>query len=296
MMISMKFILVILTIVLVASLVSVWLVPSIQDFMAGNTMWNGVRDFQQSTGTKEISSLEYVSDKPETAVVIVIPYTGYSEDDTTKLSSFLREGGTVVLLDDFGFSNSILEKLALDVRFSGALLLDPLFCYKNQYLPKITDFSNFVANQGIEQVILNHATVLLNTDNTDIIAWSSPTSFLDIDDSGDWNSDEPKGPLPVAAKIPVDKGMLVLASDPSLVINSMVNRNNNFDFIKALTDTDGKKEEILFDTSHLSETPLDVSKSWLTKLRETLRTPYPSLALLLIIFVTTSRFMLVTGG
>lgn len=295
-MMFMRFVPAILIIVLVVSLVSVWLVPSIQDFMAGNTMWNGVRDFLQSFNIEEIDTLEYIPDTPEDMVIITIPYIEYSEDDITSLLSFLSKGGTLVLLDDFGFSNPILEKLSLDVRFSGELLLDPLFCYNNQHFPKITDFNSTSINKDIEQVILNHATVLLNANNTDIIAWSSPTSFLDTDESGDWNSNEPKGPFPVAAKISFDRGMLILASDPSLVINSMVNRNNNFNFIKALIDYNGQGKGILFDTSHLSKTPLDISKSWLTKTRDILKMPYPSLALLFFVFVTTSRFMLKTGG
>lgn len=292
----MKFFPLIFAVILVASLVSVWLVPSIQDFMAGNTMWNGVSDFLQSSGAHNIDSSEYSHESPENSALIVIPYTTYNEEEISSLKSFLHNGGTVLLIDDFGFGNTILEKLGFDARFSGKALLDPLFCYKNYWLPRITDFNNDYIDMDIEQIVLNHATALINIDESEVIAWSSPASFLDIDESGDWNSGEPKGPLPVAAELPFTGGSLILVSDPSLVINSMVSKNDNFYFIEVLINHGMDDKEVSFDISHLSKTPLDISKSWSTEVRNVLQKPYPSLAVLLIAFVAVSRFMLFTGG
>ena len=35
----------VVVLIIVISLLSIWFYPSIQDFMASNTMWNGIRNF-----------------------------------------------------------------------------------------------------------------------------------------------------------------------------------------------------------------------------------------------------------
>jgi hypothetical protein len=148
----------------------------------------------------------------------------------------------------------------------------------------------------MDVVVLNHATALQDTGSAEVLAWSSPKSYLDTNDSGNWDVGEPGGPLPIAAKIGIGKGMLVLASDPSLVVNSMVNRDDNSTFVTSLINLGGEDKGIQFDISHLTKTPLDVSKAGLFTIRNILSAPYPSLAIVFVIFVAVSRFMLKIGG
>ncbi|MCX6003246.1 MAG: DUF4350 domain-containing protein [Chloroflexi bacterium] len=285
-----------IVIVLVTSLLAAWFIPSVQDFMAGNTMWNGVRDFMKESDVQTIDSVNQPSASPEESATIIIPYIDYSDEELSQLKDYTEQGGTLLLMDDYGFGNKILEYFGVEARFSGKPLLDPLFCYKNQWLPKITDFAPDYEKGDVKEVVLNHATVLENIAEADVIAWSSPTSFLDVNESTSWDTGEPKGHLPVAAKLLFGKGVIVLAADPSLIIDSMINRDDNANFVASLLNIGGEKKETSLDVSHLTKTPLDVSKSALSGVRSFLATPYPLLTILIVMFVTVSRFMLRIGG
>jgi len=282
----------ILALVLAVSLASVWFIPSVQEFMAGNTMWNGIKNFQKSGGARITDNPSVTGTDPSSAARIVIPYLSYDAAALADLKFFVDGGGTLVLMDDFGYGNQVLAYLGVTARFSGQPLLDPLFCYKNAWFPRIIDFTPGVFPDSLNEVVLNHATALLDVDPAAVLARSSDAAFLDADGSGTLSAGETAGPLPVAARLPQGKGTLVLVSDPSLVINSMINRTGNRAFVDALLSSGGAKTEVLFDTSHLAKTPLDVSKSGLNAFRDSLATPYPSLAVLFIIFIAVYMFVL----
>ncbi len=286
---------IVIALVLVVSLLSIWFYPSIQDFMAGNTMWNGIRDFSSEFGAEDIDSLDDLPDLPDKTALISIPYLEFSDDELASIKQFVDSGGTLLLMDDYGYGNSILAYLGASVRFSNEPLLDPLFCYKNQWLPKVTDFSPEVAESSINVVVLNHATTLADAVSSETIAWSSNSSFLDTNENESWDQDELKGPFPVAARFRLGKGTVAIASDPSIMINSMVDRDDNFTFMKYLISLNGEPESILIDYSHLAKTPLDISKMRLRSGRELLSSPYSMVGIMALIFIVVSRFTLMKG-
>ena len=280
---------------LVISLLCIWFVPSIQDFMASNSMWSGIKSFNNEFSADSIESLDELPDVVEEKVLVAIPYLEYSNEELSKVKRFVDNGGTLLLMDDYGYGNSVLAYLGVGIRFTNKPLLDPLFCYKNQWLPRITDFAPEAKESGIEVIVLNHATTLTNVEEAEVIAWSSTTSFLDINENESRDEGEPKGPFPVAAKLQLGKGTLILASDPSIMINSMVGRDDNHSFMRYLTTYKGEQKRILIDTSHLTQTPLDVSKTGLNKVREILSSPYPVLGFVALVFVVVSRYTLKKG-
>ena len=285
----------VVVLIITISLLSIWFYPSIQDFIASNTMWNGIRDFSSEFSADNIESLGELTDVAEETALVVIPYLDYSNEELLQLKGFVEDGGTLLLMDDYGYGNSVLAYLGVSVRFTNKPLLDQLFSYKNQWLPRITDLAPEVKESGIDVIAFNHATTLTNVEQTDIIAWSSTTSFLDINENESWDDGEPKGPLPVAAEIRLGKGMLALVSDPSIIINTMVGKDDNYSFIKYLTTHNGEQKAILVDGARLTKTPLDVSKTRVTGVREILSTPYPLLGIVALIFMVVSRYTLKKG-
>ena len=285
----------VIALVLAISLLSIWFYPSIQDFMAGNTMWNGIKSFSSEFDAENIDSLDELPGMPQGTVLISIPYLELSDDELAEIKQFVNDGGTLLLMDDYGFGNSVLEYLGVSVRFSNQPLLDPLFCYKNPWLPKITDFSPEVKESGINAVVLNHATVLTNAVASDIIAWSSGYSFLDTNENESWDQDEPRGPFPIAAKLNLGKGLVAIASDPSIMINSMVDRDDNYAFIQYLISHNGEEMDALIDRSHIAKAPLDISKMRLRSGREMLSSPYALVGIIALIFVGVSRYTLWKG-
>ncbi|MFC2005865.1 DUF4350 domain-containing protein [Chloroflexota bacterium] len=285
----------VLAITLFISLLCIWFYPSVQDFMVSNKMWNGIDKFVDAFDAENIDTLDDLPTIPGKIVLVSISYLEYSDEDLIKMKRFVDDGGTLLLMDDYGYGNDVLAYFGMNIRFSNKPLLDPIFCYRNQWLPRITDFASEVKESGINAIMFNHATALINHEEGQIIAWSSEASFLDTDEDEAWSQDEPKGPFPVVAKFRYGKGELAIVSDPSIIISSMVGRDDNYHFIEYLTSYDDEQREILVDRSHLSMTPLDISKTRLTSTREWLSNPYALLGVTALIFVTVSRYTLKKG-
>ena len=227
--------------------------------------------------------------------MISIPYTPYKSADLAAYKSFIGNGGTLILMDDFGYGNSVLEYLNIDCRFSGAPLLDPWFCYKNQWFPEVTDFSAAI-NKDVQEIVLNHGTALINTDNTEELAWSSSSSFLDQNGNETWDEGEIKGPLPVAAKVHFQAGTIILVADPSILINDMLVKDDNLLFIKSLIGTETNGKQVLVDTTHLVKDPMEITKSRLVEIKGVLSQPDVVLGIVSLIFILISIYMLKMGG
>ena len=288
----------VVVLVLVISLVAIWFYPSVQDFMASNTMWNGIKNFASEFNADNIDSLDNLPTLPEKTTLVVIPYLKPDNEELTKMKRFINNGGTLLLMDDYGFGNTVLAYLGVDIRFTNKPLLDPIFFNKHPQLPRITDFAPKVTASGIDAIMLNHATTLTNVPESAAIAWSSDYSFLDIDENGSLGQDETKGPFTVAAELRLGKGTLALASDPSIMINSMVGRDDNRQFISYLISRQGEQKKILIDRSHLipGKAPLDISRIKLSDTTKILSSPYALVGILAMIFVVVSRHTLKKGG
>lgn len=290
-------IMVVLVMVMV-SLLSVWFYPSLQDFMATNATWNGIKGFSsefKAEVLESISSLKNLSSEAEKAALISIPTLDYNEEDLLIIRNFINDGGTLLLIDDYGHANTILSYLDIDIRFSEAPLLDPLFSYKNQKIPRITDFIPELKEAGINVLMFNNATALLNVLEPEAIAWSSKASFLDKDGNGVLSPRDSRGPLAVAAQVTLGKGKVIMISDPSIIINSMVGRDNNYDFIKYITSHDGESKQILIDGSHLGKAPLDTAKRMLSDAKKSLSNPYALIGLMAFVFIAVYRYTLWGG-
>jgi hypothetical protein len=258
--------------------------------METNTAWNGIREFSDGYSAVNLETLVELGDYQEGSVLVAIPGLDYSEDDLGRLKRYVNQGGILLLMDDFGYGNSVLSYLGLSARFSNKPLLDPLFCYRNQNLPRITDFKPGVKAAGIEVIVLNHATTLIDVAGEQAIAWSSAASFLDTDESGNWSEGEPKGPFAVAAEIKLGKGMLYAVADPSIIINTTFGRDNNEAFIRYIITRRGEPETVMVDASHLLKAPLDIGKERLLEIRAFLSNPFTILVIMAIIFVMIYRY------
>lgn len=283
--------LVVFVILVVISLVSIWFFPSVQDFLATNSMWNGISSFDDNFKAQNIDSLDALPALSENTALVAIPYLVYSNKEMEDLKVFVQNGGHLLLMDDYGYGNEVLNYFDLNAQFSGKTLLDPLFDYKNQYMPRITDFASNVKHSGVTAITFNYATTLTNIAPSAAIAWSSAASYLDSDGSGILTSNSTMGPFPVAAQYRLGKGVISIIADPSIIISGMLDRDSNYRFITYLISDNGKQRAILFDTSHLTKTPLDVSKDRLLGLREAMSGPYALVGITAMIFGVTFYYM-----
>jgi len=279
---------IVLALVLTVSCLAIWVSSSVQDFMDANTNWNGIQDFYERF---EIASIEDVSDLAgvsPAAILVVIPYLHYAQDEIADLNRFMLNGGTILLMDDFGFGNDLLERFGVEARFSGELLLDPLFCDRNPLLPRVSLFAEALDKRGINLVTMNRGTTLTGVSEANALAWSSPISFLDVNADGVQDRDEPAGSMVLAARYILGQGALVLVSDPSVAINTMLARGDNLILMEYLLFQHSAGGEVLLDRSHLVESTLDISKTMLLNLREGLSRPQALVGVVALVMVVIS--------
>lgn len=258
---------------------TLWVYPSSTDFVAANPYWHGTRWSRTQLG---IQGLRRPADLPAEAkgtALIVIPAVRPGADDVDRLARYLAAGGVLIVMDDFGDGNTVLSQLGAAARFRGRLLADPLFNFRNPRFPRIADFAPGPAAAGIREIILNRATALDGTDGMTVLARSSPLSYLDLNANSRRDPDEPGGPFPVAAAAPVGAGILVLTSDPSLLVNSMLALGQNRLFLQYLFQFAGTNTRVYLDEAHLPRAPLDTAKAMLERGRALFSHPLLAYAL-----------------
>ena len=281
----------VIILVVFISLVAIWLNPSVQAFMASNTMWNGINKFSKEFKAQNIDSISALPTAPKQAVLIAVPYVQYSPDELTQMKQFVENGGKLIMMDDFGYGNNFLEYAGIPARFSNVPLLDPLFNYKNEYFPRITDFTPAITASGVKIIAFNHGATLSGVSSTQALAWSSNMSFLDANQNGNWDQGEPKGPFVVAASFKLGQGTIDLVSDPSLIMNAAAGSNDNNALVNYLINSNGTPDKVLFDRSHVTKSPLDASKIKLNAGRGVLSNPYLLLGIIALVFVIMTWYI-----
>ena len=267
-------------VVLCVSWLSVAFYPSAQDFMKDNPFWNGLRDFSDQFEVEMVpGGMGEAVHQTETAVLIVIPYLPYDDDELRQITDFVNAGGALLLMDDYGYGNQVLRALGLDMDFSGDPLLDPYINYRNQWLPLATDLAPELRAAGIAQLDLNHATALIVRGAYQVLVLSSDTAYLDSNHNEAWDDGESKGSLPLVVRSAVGEGVVTVISDPSILINSMVGRGDNAAFLRYCIGQAGENPQPAIDISHLPRAPLDRSKEALAMARERMAYPYSQMLL-----------------
>jgi hypothetical protein len=245
-----------LLLLIALTLIAVTLVyPIRDDFSPLNPYWNGLEKFfdEKNASCLNLAAADTM-DPSKNVILIIGPSTSFTSRDIQSLRIFLLRGGRVVLADDFGTGNELLTGLKVPLNLTGYLLSDPLINIGSPYLP--------IAYWGKRRIALNYATTL-NSSKFRVIAQSSFFSYLDINQNGKHDENEPTGPFPVAVLVPYGPGELLVISDSSILINSMESRESNRDFTDFLLS--GKTP--LVDCSHFNMSRISKARN---SLQETL--------------------------
>ena len=246
-----------------------WVVPSMDHFRSENPFWNGLSELNSRFHPFEVSDSARLMDlvlKPSESTVLVLgPSEPFREEDVDAVRAFLEAGGLVVLAEDFGVGNSLLEGLGVEARFSGMVLLDPLFKDRDSRMPRMIDFTASPYTRGLSALTLNYATALADVgDGVRVLARSTAFSYLSEDLRAAPEEAELVGPLPVMAEVGYGGGSLVLISDSSLFINSMLDRGDNDALLRNLVDG----RVVYVDVSHWSPSLLTQFKAVLARVYE----------------------------
>jgi hypothetical protein len=169
--------------------------------------------------------------------------------------------------------------LGSTIRFGGRLLADPLFNLRNSRLPRILDFAPSPLTVGVEELVFNHATVLTGITATQAAATSSVVSYLAVNPTGQRDEGASRGPFPVLALESHKEGYVVVVSDTSILINSMLPQADIRRLFRNAVSLAGTEPRIFLDDVLLPLGPLDVAKHALADTRRLLSEPAAALAL-----------------
>ena len=246
---------------LLAVLLLVWAHPVGRDSSVLNRGWNGLSLASSELGASVLVTYDDLGKVPQPATLVLIPRLQLDDSDLAGLNAFIRSGGTLVVLDDFGFGNDVLSYLEVDLRFHGGTLMDPLYCHRHASMPRVA-FTRSDPEQQPGVMVLNRATWLEVGSGVDVWALSSYFSYGDVDSDGSRGGGDPDGPLPVGATATRGSGRVVVVSDASLLLNSMVVLGDNVDAVARYA-----RVEVLFDQMHLPDGETDRSKKALDAVR-----------------------------
>jgi hypothetical protein len=226
-----------------------------------NPSWEGtseLRSVADRTDTKATvlqNTSDYQSAGSRTVAFIMAPDREYTERETRAIEGFVRRGGTLVVAEDIGSTgNELLAGIGASARVNGTLLRDERYNYRSPALPiarNVTDEK--LLTYGFDRLVLNYGSVVEPGDeNTTVLVRSSGYSYLDLNGNGNLDDDERLMSRPVATVEPMEEGRIVVVSDPSVFINTMLEQYDNRRFARNLL---AYEDQLLLDFSHSADLP-----------------------------------------
>lgn len=237
-------------------------------FGAYNPAWDGAAslgdeaDAVDSEVVRALNTTAYLSTPAEgTVAVVLAPDRSYDDQDIARVRSFLQRGGTLVVAEDYGRpGNRLLADVGARSRVDGTPLRDEREYYRAPSLPVATNVTASNATEGVDQLTLNHGSVVTDVpadanasrSNATVLVRSSEFAYLDANGNEELDDAETMASRPVVVSERVGNGTVYVVSDPSLFINAMLERPGNRRFVRNLF---GAHDRVLLDLSHQSNQP-----------------------------------------
>ena len=276
--------------VALVSLVALWFYPPSADFAVNNTGWNGASQFSDRMGAVVIDGFDDIPSRPKNTVLIVIPYTGFTSAELDQISPYVSGGGTLILMDDYGYGNEVLASLGVDYRFDPTPLFDPMIHYKNEQFPKISNMNDSPLTFGVTTLVFDHATRLIDVPDAEVMARSSTFSFMDIDRNTMYDQGyEAQDSSAVVANTLMGEGRIIAISDPSIIINSMIDMEDNYTIMANAAALSTANPKIYLDQSHLPEEEFSRAKSVLKTARDVAAYPTFLVVMVGVVLLITLR-------
>lgn len=235
-----------------------------------NPSWDGTADFRSmaaTTGTDQKIARDvsvYRTTPPnDTLAVVLSPESSYDERERAAVRRFVRQGGTLLVAEDFGPNgNRLLRGVGARARFDGNLLRDDRNYQNGPSLPTTSAVGDHPYATNVDVLGLNYATVITdnetnrvdapNVTDATVLAESSPYAYLDGNGNERLDDHETLASSPVVTVEPVGTGRVIAVSDPSIFINTMVDRQDNRAFARNLYE---RHDRVVLDVSHAGSVP-----------------------------------------
>jgi hypothetical protein len=209
------------------------------EFSRYNDGWNGTSSFFSDLDRHQVTMVadptQLASYRNNTLLLVIAPSHPPTRTELAAYRAFLDRGNTLFLADDFGNGNAILEGVGSRIAILDGNLSSVDREYNDPYSVTVYRRSDKGIAKNSATLILNRPAALEGGDpvfTTSVLSW--------VDENGDkrLNSEEMMGRFTVIAEEKVGQGTVVVLSDPSIFINSMLESGqpgDNRAFIRDLT-------------------------------------------------------------
>lgn len=186
--------------------------------------------------------------------VLWIPYPSQSLDrvEIEEIKNMLERGGGLLLSGEWGNIggsadnlNALLTGIGSKIRFNHDRITDHVHAItqRTEIMGTVVDekkvpqflvvkeFAPHVITHGLN-AIGYYAGSSLSAPDKQVVAWSSPTSFSDLDANRTMDADEEFGSFNIAAFDIVSRGRIFAIGDTSIFSNQYIHQYDNMEFCK----------------------------------------------------------------
>ncbi len=235
-------------------------------FSAYENGWQGLSEVRKLVDAEDGLSARNVGSSPlvlkdvdpaGSVLVIAGMDRPYNAPEKEAIDAFMKQGGTVLLLDDYGYGDTVSEDYG--IHYLKRPLRDKAF-ERNQSFVRVVAF----VDEQSYPVLANGPSALETPNEEDadvikVIILTGSDSFLDLNNNGDVDVVDAQGPFAVGLRRDVGEGHIVVISDSGFLNNDMIDRQSNFDFVKALLyEALPEGGLVLFDESRRDTTGFEV--------------------------------------
>lgn len=207
---------------LLVGLVLIYVYPSATSYSVVNRGDEGLsilRDLFNASVSVDLSRLRVA--EPSRTAYLIIRSSSITPGEVRELTYFLSEGGYVVASGDSEFVGSIAGYLNLSVGFESGIVYDMIYNEVDRFHP--IGFSSYC-----NTTVITYRPYRITAGDSDVLAYSSNFSYVDLDVDGYMDVSEPLGPFPLAVSVSVGQGRLIFVSSPWVFTNKLVNINEAF--------------------------------------------------------------------
>jgi len=204
-------------------LVIIYTLPSTTSYSVVNYGDNGISRLKESYKALVITDLSASRDiSPRDAVYLIIRLDSVTLSEAETVLRLVNEGGYVIFSGSWGAIESLSHYVKLNLTVTSSVIYDMIYNGGDRFHP--LGFSN-------------HCNCTLTTytpyyvvtgENTDVVAYSSNFSYVDLNGNGYMDIDEPLGSFPLGVSLSYGGGRLILVFSPQVFTNELFEANKDF--------------------------------------------------------------------
>ena len=182
----------------------------------------------------------FALDPSTDALLIVAPSVGYTDDEVLALRGFMSSGGRLLVADDRGVGVDLLARLAVGVALTSTVVYSPAF---EGDPDRLVTLSTGAEPSFPAEVILSRPALV---EGGEPLLLAPELAWLDLNDNGRPDLQEPLRSGALAARAPVGRGELVVVGDGDVFEGSQVELSR---VLLASLGEDGARQ-VVVDEAH----------------------------------------------